>query len=267
MIVPKFVHLYRGTAASELDAEALAAFLREQVQGITIDVRDDFLVHALHRDVLDEESRNALARNLAKAKVLQPNKENTERKPLPGEVAFERKFIAAGDSKPAGIMYDGFHLVALYAELLQREEANLRHCHMVLTNQLFGTWDENDCRYHARVSVYAFPALISTRGLVDAPARPREFYFGRMLGAGQAHPEETMNDQYLGHGDPRFQEALKGYLLQALFYQITGDPFCDDKDCRLFNAHWQAELIHAQLRPDAGLCKRHGAMLNAWARV
>lgn len=65
--------------------------------------------------------------------------------------------------------------------------------------------------------------------------------------------------------DPRLPEAIKGYLLQALFYHVTGDPFCDSKECRLFNAHWQEELIHAQMRPGADLCERHRQMVEKWA--
>jgi len=51
-------------------------------------------------------------------------------------------------------------------------------------------------------------------------------------------------------------EILKGYVMQAVFYQEFNEAFCDDKNCRLFNAHWQQEMIHAQLDvPD--FCKRH----------
>ncbi len=58
-------------------------------------------------------------------------------------------------------------------------------------------------------------------------------------------------------------EVIKGYLLQALFYHAAGDPFCPDENCRLFNAHWQEQLIRAQLGDGAELCSRHGAMLEA----
>ncbi|HEY4705069.1 MAG TPA: DUF6775 family putative metallopeptidase, partial [Thermoplasmata archaeon] len=35
--------------------------------------------------------------------------------------------------------------------------------------------------------------------------------------------------------------------------------FCEDPDCRLFNAHWQAELIRAQVE-SGRLCARHRAV-------
>jgi hypothetical protein len=48
--------------------------------------------------------------------------------------------------------------------------------------------------------------------------------------------------------------------MQAVFYALTGDPFCDDPCCRLFNAHWQREMLAAQLsRPD--FCRRHEKMI------
>ena len=158
------------------------------------------------------------------------------------------------------MLYDGFALLEIYAEQIARDEANMKSCHIILTNQLFGTWDEDDLRFHARTSVYGFPSFLSTTGLVEAPAKPRDFYIGRQLGL--AAPEDESDPRYLTRDDPRIQEALKGYLLQALFYHLTGDPFCDDKECRLFNAHWQEELIHAQIRPEAGLCDRHKKLLK-----
>jgi hypothetical protein len=112
-------------------------------------------------------------------------------------------------------------------------------------------------RYHARVSVYGFPSLISITGLVLAPARDREFYLSQRLGV----PSRDKTP-YLEHNDCRLGEALKGYLLQAIFYYMIGNPFCERKDCRLFNAHWQKELIEAQLLPSADLCLEHKKFLS-----
>ncbi len=51
--------------------------------------------------------------------------------------------------------------------------------------------------------------------------------------------------------------------MQAIFYYQTGDPFCDKQDCRLFNAHWQKDLLHSQLEVGK-LCEKHQQILNNW---
>lgn len=262
---PLSVHLYEGTAPSEVNAHELAAFLQQEVPPLAIDLRADFVSYWLERSGQQQRGAPAIARTLAQARVQDPGKPVLDRDPLPGEVDFELRFFTAGGRKPAGILYDGHKLTAIYSELLVPDEVRAEHCHIALTNQLFGTWDENDRRYHARVSVYGFPSLVSTTGLVEGPAKPREFYLGRRMGADRANLEQALRGRYLEYGDPRLQEAVKGCLLQAVFYHVMGEPFCEDKECRLFNAHWQEELIHAQTRPEAGLCKRHRDMLESWA--
>lgn len=51
------------------------------------------------------------------------------------------------------------------------------------------------------------------------------------------------------------------YALQALFFFVAnGEPFCADRNCRLYNAHWQEELIHMVKKER--LCGRHSQMAN-----
>ncbi|MFH0813666.1 MAG: DUF6775 family putative metallopeptidase, partial [Pseudomonadota bacterium] len=252
--VPSIIHLYNGTDPLEVNVDNLVAFLREHFPHSIINIREDFFRYWFQRCEKKEKKAMMIARRLAQARVRQPHKRQLNHDPLPGEISFERKFLAAGSGKPTGILYDGHKLIAIYSDMFTPDEVSLEYCHIFLTNQLFGTWDKNDCRYHVRVSLYGFPSFISTRGIVEGPARPREYYLGRRLGAGQADLEEAFHEQYIGHGDSRLQEVIKGYLLQVLFYHITGDPFCNDNECRLFNAHWQEEMIHAQMRPGTGLC-------------
>ena len=66
---------------------------------------------------------------------------------------------------------------------------------------------------------------------------------------------------YLEYHDNRLSQIIEGYLLQAIFYYITNEPFCDLRDCRLFNAHWQADLLYSQLE-SGKLCEKHQAVLD-----
>jgi len=262
LTVPSIIHLYEGTDPREIKVGNLAAFLRKNFFQSYVNVREDFFHFWFQKCEKKEKRALAIANGLARARVRRPDKRELGPDPLPAEVSFERKFLGAGSSKPVGILYEGSKLVAIYSEMLTQDEMTLDHCHIVLTRQLFGTWDENDRRYHARVSMYGFPSFISSTGIVEAPARPREYYLGRRLGATQIALEESFKDRFIEYGDSRLEEVIKGYLLQALFYHITGDPFCEERDCRLFNAHWQEEMIYTQLRPEAGLCNSHHEFLE-----
>jgi len=49
--------------------------------------------------------------------------------------------------------------------------------------------------------------------------------------------------------------------MQAVFYYVTGEPFCDQLECRLYNAHWQKDLIYSQLEVEK-LCDKHQKILE-----
>ncbi|MEC9416791.1 MAG: DUF6775 family putative metallopeptidase [Thermoproteota archaeon] len=46
-----------------------------------------------------------------------------------------------------------------------------------------------------------------------------------------------------------------------MFYNITGESFCEDIECRLNNAHWQKDLLFSQLEISK-LCKKHNEILT-----
>jgi hypothetical protein len=97
---------------------------------------------------------------------------------------------------------------------------------------------------------------------VEAPAKPEGYYKvkARLSMALGAVPFEAAKEpfagQFIDYDDPRLPEIAKGYALQAAMYHITKEAFCDTASCRLFNAHWQRELIHAQIE-SGRLCARH----------
>jgi hypothetical protein len=86
-----------------------------------------------------------------------------------------------------------------------------------------------------------------------------------MEGAGElalVRLRNALKDEFIDYDDPRTIEVLKGLSLQAVMFHLTLDPFCEDRDCRLFNAHWQTDLIRSQI--SAGrLCKRHTKLISA----
>jgi hypothetical protein len=54
--------------------------------------------------------------------------------------------------------------------------------------------------------------------------------------------------------------------MKAVFCALTGDPFCENKVCRLYNAHWQEEVIGAQFGGDYQLCPLHQGLLDGMKR-
>lgn len=74
--------------------------------------------------------------------------------------------------------------------------------------------------------------------------------------------EKEFKGRFLEHNDPRLTEVAKGYIMQAVFYHLYGDPFCEDKNCRLYNAHWQEELIWSQLESPHQFCQKHRTIVE-----
>ena len=73
-------------------------------------------------------------------------------------------------------------------------------------------------------------------------------------------PAKRFKTRFIDYGDRRMTEVLKGYVSQALFFHITGNPFCEKRYCRLFNSHWQEGLIHSQVKVGK-FCRHHKKQL------
>jgi hypothetical protein len=254
-----------------VDASELAGYLRGQLPGPRVEVRPPLV--ASYLEGLPPDEREAaigrLAEGFAAIKIRDPMTQGQDFSALHGEVAYERRRLTS--PRPAfGLLYHGEGVMRLLEEMLPLQERNLSFLHIVLTSQLLGTWGQG--RYHLRAAVYGFPSLLSVTGMIEAPAKPREFYLLKQQYAAAGVPdavvelEQDLGERVLRHEDPRLTEAMKGYVMQALFYHIVGDPFCEDKGCRLYNAHWQEEVIGAQLGGDYQLCPHHQGLLDEMRR-
>jgi len=245
------IYLYDDPSAENLKLSEIADYLKEKLGPIPVDWRGPLLI------ARSDEKVKFLAEELANAKIRDLTNPNKKFEPLRGEIEFEKKILKDPHSKSFGIFYDGIKLQDILWEAIPERERDLSHVHIVFTNRLFGTWDENDRRYHARVSVYGFPSIISTTGIVEAPAKPKEFYFEQQLtGLPTEILKEKFRGRFIDYDDERLTEIMKGYAMQAIFYYIASSPFCDDKQCRLYNAHWQEEVLEAQLKQPE-FCEPH----------
>ncbi|HKZ48471.1 MAG TPA: DUF6775 family putative metallopeptidase [Thermoplasmata archaeon] len=254
---PDRVYLYDDPAAATLDVGVLSEHVRETL-GLRCSVRKEFFAYHIRGETED------LARRIAATKVRSIGRRWEPFDPVYGEVQFERRLLEDPVKRAPGILYDGFRMMRLCGELLPQRERTLRIVHVAFTSRMFGTFGE-DGRYHGRVNVCGYPSLISTVGIVEAPAKPKEYYLlkRRLTAPDGVVPFEAAKAPFAGkfvdYDDPRLTAVMKGYVLQGLFHHLTGEAFCDNPRCCLFNAHWQAEVLEAQLG-SGRLCRRHAAV-------
>ncbi|MFQ5837289.1 MAG: DUF6775 family putative metallopeptidase [Thermoplasmata archaeon] len=260
LAVPTQIFLYEEPASPTVDLGELRSYLRE-ITGLQVETRPEFFSY--HR----VEDPEALATKLAGLKIRDLHREEQDFDPLLGEVNFELNLLQDPRRGLPGILYDGFRFQELMRSLLPREERTLTVLHVALTHRLLATFDPGDKVYHARAIVCGYPSVISTSGVVEGPAKPREFYLAKRGYHALGIPpptevlKEEIGDRFIDYDDERMTEVLKGYVLQAVFYHLKGDPFCKDPDCRLFNAHWQEEMIRAQVT-SGRLCEEHSRVLT-----
>lgn len=252
--LPRDAFVYPDPSSTTLRTRAVAEYLRE-VLGLRVTVRKEFFRHAAGGDL------EGLSRRIAATRVRNLLKPFEPVEPVYGEVQFELRLLKDPKKRVPGILYDGYRYASLLRDLLPASERSLRVLHIVFAHRLLGTFDE-DGRYHARAVVCGFPSVVSTSGIVEAPAKPKEYYHvkARLSAALGAVPFEAAKAPFAGrfvdYDDPRLSEVAKGYALQAATYAITKEPFCDVASCRLFNAHWQEELLASQIE-SGRLCPHH----------
>jgi hypothetical protein len=164
-----------------------------------------------------------------------------------------------------GILVD---FISTQKEFNQLEYAKEKDsCNIILTDRLFATLDK-DNRLHIRAGIYGYPSVISTSGIVEGPAKPKDYYIYKqrythldIWDLQEAKIKKKFKDKFIDYDDKRLSDVLKGYISQALFFYITGEPFCEQKYCRLFNSHWQEELIYSQIKIGK-FCKTHQRLLQ-----
>ena len=214
--------------------------LKEYLSNITdkpVTIRDGFFKEYVTEDLFER---------IASTRVTDLNSRK-DKDPLPLEIELEKKILQGKDIK--GVLYDGWKLSKLMLELLPEKEYE-QHV-IVVTDRLIGTLEKGDARYHVRAVINSLPSIISTSGIVEGPAKPKEYYLD---------VEKDFDFKPMEHGDSRITETVKSYTLQTVFWRLTGHPFCSKKGCPLFNSHWQEEVIKNQI--NGSLCEKHKKVLS-----
>ncbi|MHB9111420.1 MAG: DUF6775 family putative metallopeptidase [Thermoleophilia bacterium] len=258
------IYIYEEPRCEALDSAEVARYVAELVPGCRVEFRAPFLETAVG-DTERGASLETVAESMASAKVRDLSRPvSRDQEVLFGEVAYERRRLNNTESSVYGILYDAAEFSHLCAGLLAPDETGIDQLHVVITNQLIGTWGDADRRYHARTVFCGSPSIVSLSGLIAAPAKSPEYYIARQGAESMGLSEESkleladsFADDCLGIDDTRLTEIVKGYVTQALVYRIKGEAFCNEPGCRLFNAHWQRELLEAQMGDADEFCPRH----------
>lgn len=193
---------------------------------------------------------------IAKIRIINPDKNELNLNPTSIEIDFEKEKIELCKCG-RGIIYSGINLANYLQSFNKIKELNLTDMPIFITMDYIATFDENDKRWHLRYAIFFFPTIISIPGIIEAPAKPREYYFYYARGVLPEMMPEELKARFLKHNDSRLPRVLAGILLQAYFYYNTGFPFCNDPCCSLYNAHWQEDLINSQKDDPYVLCKKH----------
>lgn len=249
------IFLYDEPSIPEIKLGDLAIFL-EQTFHTPVQKRKNIFLN-----------NHQIAESLASTRIFNYRQKFQRHDPTPEEIQFELDSFLDSSKTENIILYDGFEFHKVVSSLIPKEESNLDNFHMVFTNKLTCTFDDSDFRYHGRALIGTNPSIISTTGIIEAPAKPRQYYMEMMANYGMGlnidSIKEKYKGQYLEYHDSRLDKIIQGYAMQAIFYHITGEPFCEFLDCRLYNAHWQADLLHSQLE-FGKLCPRHQKIIDDW---
>ena len=253
-----------------VDAAEVVDWLDARVDA-AVELHEPFLDWLLAQGDVDAED---LAAVFASARVLEPYDPATGNDML-GVRRYEERALEEPE-RAGGVLYDGYAVQRGLFERLPAGESgggaggadDEDVLHIALLDRALATWGDHDGRWHKRYAVLGRPALVSVPGLYEAPAKPEEYYKEQQKAAltgGGAPPREVLEEEvegdFLVEDDPRTTKALKGPVLAAWHYEVTGEAFCDEAGCRLHDAHRQPQLVADQLR-GRGFCDRHGEIYD-----
>ena len=239
--------LYDEPTVPEINIKKIQEFILETF-GIKVQVRNNIFEN------LDKET----CKKIASSRIVNLKKPFEKHIPTIDEISTELENKDTSNKEEMAL-YDGIELNKIISELIPSIENTQNILHIIFTNKLTCTFDENDFRYHARALIGSNPVIISTTGIIEAPAKPKQYYLDLMTDFSKERIEEIKEKykgEFLEYNDSRISEIIEGYVLQAIMYYETGDAFCEDKGCRLFNAHWQKDLFYSQLE-NKKLCNEH----------
>ena len=247
MLKTSKIILYDEPTVPEIQLEKIKEFLSNTFP-IEIETRKNFF----------KITNDEIFEKIASTRIYELKKQFQKYSPSKEAILIEQENKDMSE-KEEMVLYDGFEFHKIITEFIPVKENILDTLHIIFTNKLTCTFDTDDFRYHARALIGSNPTIISTTGMIEAPAKPKEYYLDLMTNFSDEkilEIKKKYKGEFLEYHDSRISEIAKGYIIQAIIYCETGEAFCDKKDCRLFNAHWQKDLFYSQL-DNQKYCEKH----------
>ena len=244
--------IYKEPSVPKINLDKIKEFIFKEFR-IKIEIRDNIF------NKLDKNT----CEKIASTRIFNLKKSFEKHNPTVNEILIELENKDMSN-KEEMTLYDGIELNEIIKELIPKEENNQNTLNIIFTNKLTCTFDQNDFKYHARTWIGSNPAIISTTGIIEAPAKPKQYYIDIITNISKESIEEIKKKykgEFLEYNDPRLSDIVEGVLLQIIFYYETGDVFCEDNQCRLFNAHWQKDLFISQIE-NKKICEKHEKVLS-----
>ena len=239
--------LYEEPTVPEIQLKRIRKFITD-ILPIEIEIRKNFF----------QFTNEEIFETIANTRIFDLKKQFKKHLPTTDDIQIEKENKDMSEKENI-TLYDGFELQKIITKFLPINENTDNILHIIFTNKLTCTFDDKDFRYHARALIGSNPTIISTTGIIEAPAKPKQYYIDLMTSFSKEKIDaikKKFKGEFLEYHDSRLHEIVEGYLLQSIIYYETGESFCDNKRCRLFNAHWQKDLFYAQIE-NKKLCEKH----------
>lgn len=260
----EYFYLYDDPEALGLDTDYLGHWLASLLPDVKIGVRADFLTFHLAR--FSDDEREALTG------VLCGQLEGAEVTNLVRPQDREKLPALPPEERGLDVVYESAALQALLRLLIPEEERVASRVHVMFTANYLGVWREDEAYLRLQATALGLPNIISTSGLVEALELPKQYHFVRqqlaVMGVEEdVDVDEMFAEETVGYGDPRLNEVCKGYLLEALYYHMTGETGCSDPECRLHIVPTHVDTVRRQVTGHPRLCERHLELLAQWGGV
>ena len=167
--------LYNEPTVPEIQIEKIKQFIIEIFQ-IRVEIKDNFF----------ESLEDKIFEKIASTQIFDLKKQFKKHIPTQEEIQIEKEKIDTSE-KDVMILYDGFELQNIIAENISITDDKLQ---IIFTNKLTATFDNDDFIYHDRALISSNPTIISTTGIIEAPAKPKQYYLDLMTNFSEGKIEE-----------------------------------------------------------------------------
>ncbi|HSB50021.1 MAG TPA: DUF6775 family putative metallopeptidase, partial [Nitrosopumilaceae archaeon] len=136
------IYLYDEPSVPEINISKLTDFLTNTFS-VEVELRKNILGFA----------NSTTAKEIAACRIYNTKKPFERHEPSLEEITFEQSNISDTSVTENIIMYDGFEFQKVLTELIPNNELSLDKFHVIFTNKLTCTFDQNDFRYHGRTVI------------------------------------------------------------------------------------------------------------------